>query len=469
MIFLPSVSCEINLYMNSSEKTTSSKNMSDALDIIRVRNANEPEFLQAVTEVAESIFPFVAKHPVYGDNKIFERMVEPERAIIFRVPWSTDKGEVQVNRGYRVQMNSAIGPYKGGLRFHPSVNLSVLKFLAFEQIFKNSLTGLPMGGGKGGSDFDPKGKSDNEVMRFCQSFMTELYRHVGADIDIPAGDIGVGKREIGYLFGQYKRIKGEFTGVLTGKGSEFGGSHIRPEATGYGLIYFVEEIFKANKKTLEGKTVTVSGSGNVAQFAVEKCIEKGAKVLTMSDSSGFIHDPEGIDTDKLAFIRNLKDNERGRIKEYVKQYPHATFHENERPWSIKCDIALPNATQNELNLEDASKLINNGCFCVAEGANMPCTPEAVNAFNSSHIFYAPGKAANAGGVAVSGLEMSQNSQRYSWTRQEVDDKLKKVMKDIHDICVKYGKDEKGEINYERGANIGGFVKIADAMLAQGLV
>ncbi|HTN21044.1 MAG TPA: NADP-specific glutamate dehydrogenase [Pelobium sp.] len=443
--------------------------MRDPLNIIKVRNANEPEFLQAVTEVAESIFPFIEQTPVYRDNKIFERMVEPERAIIFRVPWLTDKGEVEVNRGYRVQMNSAIGPYKGGLRFHPSVTLSVLKFLAFEQVFKNSLTGLPMGGGKGGSDFDPKGKSDNEVMRFCQSFMTELYRHVGADIDIPAGDIGVGKREIGYLFGQYKRIKGEFTGVLTGKGSEWGGSHIRPEATGYGLIYFVEEILKTQNETLKDKVVTVSGSGNVAQFAVEKCIEKGAKVVTMSDSEGFIHDPNGIDAEKLAFIRNLKDVERGRIKEYARRFPGVTFYANERPWKIKCDIALPNATQNELNLEDASKLITNGCICVAEGANMPCTPEAVNAFNSSNIFYAPGKASNAGGVAVSGLEMSQNSQRFSWSRQEVDDKLKKVMKDIHDICVKYGKDETGRVNYEKGANIGGFVKIADAMLAQGLV
>ncbi len=443
--------------------------MKDPLNIIKLRNANEPEFLQAVTEVAESIFPFVEQNPIYRDNKIFERMVEPERAIIFRVPWLTDKGEVEVNRGYRVQMNSAIGPYKGGLRFHPSVTLSVLKFLAFEQVFKNSLTGLPMGGGKGGSDFDPKGKSDHEVMRFCQSFMTELYRHVGADIDIPAGDIGVGKREIGYLFGQYKRIKGEFTGVLTGKGSEWGGSHIRPEATGYGLIYFVEEILKAQNETMKDKIVAVSGSGNVAQFAVEKCIEKGAKVVTMSDSEGFIYDPNGIDTEKLAFIRNLKEVERGRIKEYAKQFSGVTFYAGERPWRIKCDIALPNATQNELNLEDASKLITNGCKYVAEGANMPCTPEAVNAFNASHIFYAPGKASNAGGVAVSGLEMSQNSQRYSWTRQEVDDKLKKVMKDIHDICVKHGTDEKGRVNYERGANIGGFVKIADAMLAQGLV
>ncbi len=443
--------------------------MKDPLNIIKVRNANEPEFLQAVTEVAESIFPFVEKNPIYRDNKIFERMVEPERAIIFRVPWLTDKGEVEVNRGYRVQMNSAIGPYKGGLRFHPSVTLSVLKFLAFEQVFKNSLTGLPMGGGKGGADFDPKGKSDHEVMRFCQSFMTELYRHVGADIDIPAGDIGVGKREIGYLFGQYKRIKGEFTGVLTGKGSEWGGSHIRPEATGYGLIYFVEEILKTQKQTLKDKVITVSGSGNVAQFAVEKCIEKGAKVVTMSDSEGFIYDPKGIDVEKLAFIRDLKEVKRGRIKEYAKEYPGVTFYANERPWKIKCDIALPNATQNELNLEDASKLITNGCMYVAEGANMPCTPEAVNAFNASSIFYAPGKASNAGGVAVSGLEMSQNSQRYSWTRQEVDDKLKKVMKDIHDICVKYGADDKGRVNYERGANIGGFVKIADAMLAQGLV
>lgn len=432
------------------------------------RNLAEPEFLQAVKEVAESLIPFIEKHPDYRNSKILERIVEPERVIIFRVPWLNDKGEVEVNRGFRVQMNSAIGPYKGGLRFHPTVTLSVLKFLAFEQVFKNSLTGLPMGGGKGGSDFDPKGRSDNEVMKFCQSFMTELYRHVGADIDIPAGDIGVGKREIGYLFGQYKRIKGEFSGVLTGKGYEWGGSLIRPEATGYGLVYFVEEILKTRGDTLVGKKVTISGSGNVAQYAAEKCIAKGAKVLTMSDSDGFIYDPDGIDLERLQFIKHLKDNKRGRISEYVEHFKCGYF-KGERPWKIKCDIALPNATQNELNGDDAIALIENGCFCVAEGANMPCTPEAVAAFNKAHVFYAPGKAANAGGVAVSGLEMSQNSVRFSWTRDEVDNKLKDIMKQIHRICVKYGKEENGHINYERGANIGGFVKIAESMLAQGLV
>ena len=435
---------------------------------VRQRNIAEPEFLQAVTEVAESLIPYIEKHPDYRNNKILERIVEPERVIIFRVPWLNDNGEAEVNRGFRIQMNSAIGPYKGGLRFHPSVTLSVLKFLAFEQVFKNSLTGLPMGGGKGGSDFDPKNRSDNEVMKFCQSFMTELYRHVGADIDIPAGDIGVGKREIGYLFGQYKRIKGEFSGVLTGKGYEWGGSLIRPEATGYGLVYFVEEILKTRGDTLVGKKITISGSGNVAQYAAEKCIAKGAKVLTMSDSDGFIYDPDGIDLERLQFIKNLKDNQRGRISEYASHF-NCGYFKGERPWKIKCDIALPNATQNELNGDDAIALIENGCFCVAEGANMPCTPEAVAAFNKAHVFYAPGKAANAGGVAVSGLEMSQNSLRFSWTRDEVDNKLKDIMKQIHRICVKYGKEENGHINYEKGANIGGFVKIADSMLAQGLV
>lgn len=441
----------------------------DSLEIIKTRNASEPEFLQAVTEVAESVLPYIEKHPIYKNNKIFERIAEPERVIIFRVPWIDDKGEIQVNRGYRIQMNSAIGPYKGGLRFHPSVNLSVLKFLAFEQVFKNSLTGLPMGGGKGGSDFDPKGKSDNEVMRFCQSFMTELSRHIGANLDVPAGDIGVGKREIGYLFGQYKRLQNEFTGVLTGKSIEWGGSQIRPEATGYGLVYFVEEIFKTKGETLLGKTVVISGSGNVAQFAAEKCIQNGAKVLTMSDSAGYIYDPEGIDLAKLAYIKNLKDNLRGRIKEYVNDYPQAQYFEGEKPWGVKCDIALPNATQNELNGEDAVKLIANGCFCIAEGANMPCTPEAVQAFNKAKVFYAPGKAANAGGVAVSGLEMAQNSLRYNWNRDKVDAKLKEIMHDIHAICVKYGTEEDGHVNYEKGANIGGFVKVADAMIAQGVV
>jgi glutamate dehydrogenase (NADP+) len=442
--------------------------LDDFLKKVRTRNAGQPEFLQAVYEVAESVIPFIEENPKYKINKIFDRIVEPERAIIFRVAWINDRGEVEVNRGYRVQMNSAIGPYKGGLRFHPSVNLSVLKFLAFEQVFKNSLTGLPMGGGKGGSDFDPKDKSDNEVMRFCQSFMTELYRHIGPDIDIPAGDIGVGKREIGYLFGQYKRIKGEFTGVLTGKGSEWGGSLIRPEATGYGLVYFVEEILKTRGESLEGKIVTISGSGNVAQFAAEKCIHHGAKVVTMSDSEGFIYDPNGIDLLKLAYIKNLKDNERGRIKEYAKKF-NCEFYPGERPWRIQCDIALPNATQNELDGEDAKTLLSNGCIGVAEGANMPCTPEAVAAFNAARIFYAPGKAANAGGVAVSGLEMSQNSVRYSWTREEVDNKLKSIMKEIHQLCVKFGREKDGYVNYEKGANIGGFVKVADAMIAQGVV
>jgi len=394
--------------------------------------------------------------------------VEPERAIIFRVPWLNDKGEVEVNRGFRVQMSSAIGPYKGGLRFHPSVNLSVLKFLAFEQVFKNSLTGLPMGGGKGGSDFDPKDRSDAEVMKFCQSFMTELYRHVGADIDIPAGDIGVGNREIGYLFGQYKRIKGEFTGVLTGKGSEWGGSQIRPEATGYGLVYFIDEILQLRGDSLKGKKITISGSGNVAQFAAEKCIQEGAKVLTLSDSGGFIYDPAGVDMERLAFVKYLKDVQRGRISEYAKKY-NCEYYPAERPWKIPCDIALPNATENELNGQDAETLIQNGCFCVGEGANMPCTPQAVAAFHEARICYAPGKAANAGGVAVSGLEMSQNSQRYSWSRNEVDNKLRQIMKQIHTICVRHGKEEDGYINYEKGANIGGFVKVADAMLAQGLV
>ncbi|MCL4637717.1 MULTISPECIES: NADP-specific glutamate dehydrogenase [Olivibacter] len=438
------------------------------IEDIKKRNAGEAEFLQAVEEVAETIIPFLQKHPKYRNAKILERIAEPERVIIFRVPWLNDRGEVEINRGFRVQMNSAIGPYKGGLRFHGSVNLSVLKFLAFEQVFKNSLTGLPMGGGKGGSDFDPKGKSDNEVMKFCQSFMTELYRHVGADIDIPAGDIGVGSREIGYLFGQYKRIKGEFTGVLTGKGFEWGGSQIRPEATGYGLVYFVEEILKQQKQEIKGKTVVISGSGNVAQFAAEKCIEEGAKVLTLSDSDGFIYNKKGIDLEGLAYIKDLKNKERGRISEYAEKFG-CEYYPNEKPWRIKCDIALPNATQNELDEQDAKQLAKNGCICVAEGANMPCTPAAIAVFNKEHIYFAPGKAANAGGVAVSGLEMSQNSLRYAWTRKEVDQRLKQIMHDIHSICVKYGKEKDGYVNYEKGANIGGFVKIADAMLAQGLV
>ncbi len=435
---------------------------------VRLRNSHETEFLQAVYEVAESIIPFAENHPKYKINKILERIAEPERTIIFRVPWLNDKGEVEINRGFRVQMNSAIGPYKGGLRFHPSVNLSVLKFLAFEQVFKNSLTGLPMGGGKGGSDFDPKGKSEAEIMKFCQSFMTELYRHVGADIDVPAGDIGVGAREIGFLFGQYKRIRGEFTGVLTGKGSEWGGSLIRPEATGYGVVYFVQEMLKLKSDTLKGKSVVISGSGNVAQYTAEKCIQLGAKVLTLSDSEGFIYDPEGIDTEKLAFVMDLKNNQRGRIKAYADKF-NCQFFAGEKPWGIKCDIAFPNATQNELDEDDARMLVENGCFCVAEGANMPSTSGAIHVFEQTKILYAPGKAANAGGVAVSGLEMSQNSLRYSWGREKIDIKLKLIISEIHQACVKYGREDDEYVNYLKGANIAGFVKVADAMLAQGIV
>lgn len=435
---------------------------------VKIRNSNEPEFLQAVREVSESVIPYVADHPKYRKSKILERMVEPERVVMFRVPWLNDKGEIEINRGYRIQMNSAIGPYKGGLRFHHTVNLGILKFLAFEQVLKNSLTGLPMGGGKGGSDFDSKGRSDNEVMKFCQSFMTELYRHVGADIDVPAGDIGVGGREIGYLFGQYKRIRGQFTGVLTGKGYEFGGSLIRPEATGYGVVYFAEEMLKTRGETLSGKTVAISGSGNVSQYTVEKCIEVGAKVVTLSDSEGFIYDPKGIDKKKFNYILELKNGRRGRVKEYAQKFG-CEFFEGQRPWKIKCDIAFPNATQNELDEKDARTLIKNGCVCIAEGANMPSTIAAVDLIEKSDILYAPGKAANAGGVAVSGLEMSQNSLRLSWKREEVDERLKKIMKCIHDICVKYGKEKDGSINYKKGANIGGFVKVADAMIAQGVV
>lgn len=435
---------------------------------VKSRNAHESEFLQAVHDVSVSIVPFVEANPKYKKHKILERITEPERMIMFRVPWLNDRGEIEVNRGYRVQMNSAIGPYKGGLRFHPSVNLSVLKFLAFEQVFKNSLTGLPMGAGKGGADFDSRGRSDNEVMKFCQSFMTELYRHIGSNVDVPAGDIGVGAREIGYLFGQYKRLTGRFTGVLTGKGSQFGGSLIRPEATGYGLVYFAEEMLNTRAETLHGKTIAISGSGNVSQYTVEKCIEVGAKVVTMSDSDGFIYDPKGIDKKKLDFIFELKNERRGRISEYAKKFD-CEFFEGERPWKIKCDVAFPNATQNELDDNDARTLIENGCFCVAEGANMPSTSEAILEFEKSEILYGPGKAANAGGVAVSGLEMSQNAIRYSWTRKEVDAKLKHIMQQIHKKCVKYGKEKDGYISYEKGANISGFVKVADSMIAQGVV
>ena len=432
------------------------------------KNSNEPEFMQAVREISENVLPYIVSKDIYHGKNILMRMVEPERVLMFRVNWVDDKGEIQVNRGYRVQMNSAIGPYKGGLRFHPTVNLSILKFLALEQVFKNSLTTLPMGAGKGGSDFDPKGKSDGEIMRFCQSFMTELYRYIGPNTDIPAGDIGVGGREIGYMFGQYKKLKKEFTGVLTGKGLSWGGSLIRPEATGYGTVYFAENMLKHVDNSISGKTVTISGSGNVAQYAAEKCIQLSAKVVSMSDSSGTIFDNDGIDEEKLAFIMDLKNNKRGRISEYIKKYPTAKFLKNKTPWEIPCDIALPCATQNELNEHDASYLIKNGCICVSEGANMPCTPEAIKIFKFNKILYAPGKASNAGGVAVSGLEMAQNSLRYSWSRDEVDSKLKEIMNDIHKSCLIHGE-EKGWVDYEKGANIAGFIKVADAMLAQGVV
>ena len=432
------------------------------------KNSNEPEFMQAVREISENVLPYIVSKDIYHGKNILMRMVEPERVLMFRVNWVDDKGEIQVNRGYRVQMNSAIGPYKGGLRFHPTVNLSILKFLALEQVFKNSLTTLPMGAGKGGSDFDPKGKSDGEIMRFCQSFMTELYRYIGPNTDIPAGDIGVGGREIGYMFGQYKKLKKEFTGVLTGKGLSWGGSLIRPEATGYGTVYFAENMLKHVDNSISGKTVTISGSGNVAQYAAEKCIQLSAKVVSMSDSSGTIFDNDGIDEEKLAFIMDLKNNKRGRISEYIKKYPTAKFLKNKAPWEIPCDIALPCATQNELNEQDATYLIKNGCICVSEGANMPCTPEAIKIFKFNKILYAPGKASNAGGVAVSGLEMAQNSLRYSWSRDEVDSKLKEIMNDIHKSCLIHGE-EKGWVDYEKGANIAGFIKVADAMLAQGVV
>ncbi len=438
------------------------------MEQVRRKNPNEPEFLQAVEEVAQTVIPFIIENPHYKKAKILERIAEAERIISFRVPWIDDKGEFQVNRGYRIQMNSAIGPYKGGLRFHPSVTQSVLKFLAFEQVFKNSLTTLPMGGGKGGSDFDPKGKSDNEVMRFCQSFMSELFRHVHADNDVPAGDIGVGAREVGFMFGQYKRLKNEFTGVLTGKGLDFGGSLIRPEATGYGNVYFSVEALKAHKMDIKGKVCVVSGSGNVAQYTVEKLIELGAKPVTLSDSGGFIHDPDGFDTDKLAFIMDLKNVKRGRISEYVKKYKKAKYTEGKTPWGVKCDLAYPSATQNELDGDDAKVLLKNGCKGVFEGANMPSTPEAIEAFIKAKIIFAPGKASNAGGVATSGLEMSQNSLRLSWSREEVDQRLQGIMRSIHASCVKYGT-EKGFVNYVRGANIAGFVKVANAMMAQGLV
>lgn len=437
------------------------------MDMVKAKNPGEVEFHQAVLEVVESLWDFLQDNPHYMQAKVLERMIEPERIIIFRVPWRNDKGEVEINKAYRVEFNSAIGPYKGGLRFHPSVNLSILKFLGFEQVLKNSLTTLPMGGGKGGSDFDPKGKSDNEVMSFTQSFMTELQRHIGPNTDIPAGDIGVGGREIGYMFGQYKRLRNEFTGTLTGKGLNWGGSLIRPEATGYGNVYFANEMLKTRGESFEGKTVAISGSGNVAQYSIEKVLDLGGKPVTVSDSSGYIYDPAGIDREKLEYIMELKNIKRGRVKEYAEKYG-CKYVEGKRPWEVKCDVALPSATQNEINGEDAEALVKNGCFCVSEGANMPSTPEAIDVYTKNKILFGPGKAANAGGVAVSGLEMSQNSLRLSWTREEVDERLHNIMKDIHKTCVKYGTEGKF-INYVKGANIGGFIKVADAMLDQGVV
>ena len=437
------------------------------MDAVKVRNSGETEFHQAVHEVVESLWDFLKDNQHYLHARILDRVVEPERVLQFRVPWRNDRGDVEVNRGFRVEFNSAIGPYKGGLRFHPSVNLSILKFLGFEQVFKNSLTTLPMGGGKGGSDFDPKGKSDNEVMSFCQSFMTELCRHIGPDTDVPAGDIGVGGREIGFLFGQYKRIRNEFTGVLTGKGLNWGGSLIRPEATGYGCVYFAEEMLKKVGDGFEGKRVAVSGSGNVAQYATEKATQLGAKIVTLSDSSGSIYDEDGIDPEKLDWVMDLKNNRRGRIKDYADEFK-VDYLEGQRPWSVPCDIALPCATQNEINGEDANTLISNGCKVVSEGANMPSDPDAVNSFQDSDILFGPGKAANAGGVATSGLEMSQNSMRLNWTREEVDGKLHHIMKDIHEACVEHGQ-ENESVNYVKGANIAGFIKVADAMLDQGVV
>lgn len=439
------------------------------MEEVKGRNGHEPEFIQAVQEVAETVIPYIAQNEIYNGKNILLRMVEPERLISFRVPWVDDQGEIHVNRGYRIQMNSAIGPYKGGLRFHPTVNASVLKFLAFEQVFKNSLTTLPMGGGKGGSDFDPKGKSDDEVMRFCHAFMSELCRHIGPNTDVPAGDIGVGAREIGFLFGMYRKMRNEFTGVLTGKGLSWGGSEIRPEATGYGTVYFAQSMLNRTGTDFSGKNVVISGSGNVAQFAAEKVLQLGGKVLTLSDSGGYVYDPDGIDNEKLAFVMDLKNNRRGRISEYAEKYPSASYNAGQKPWGVACDVALPCATQNELDGEHAQALVQNGCIAVAEGANMPSTPEAIHIFHESKILFAPGKASNAGGVATSGLEMSQNSLRISWTREEVDDRLKTIMTDIHDSCIKYGMEEDGFCNYVKGANIAGFVKVADAMLAQGVI
>lgn len=445
------------------------QSIKDFISYVEKSNPNEPEFMQAVTEVAETVIPFIEENEKYQNKKLLERMVEPERVIMFRVPWTDDNGDIQVNKGYRVEYNSAIGPYKGGLRFHPSVNLSILKFLGFEQTFKNSLTTLPMGGGKGGSNFDPKGKSDAEVMRFCQSFMSELARHIGPNTDVPAGDIGVGGREIGFMFGQYKRLRNEFTGVLTGKALTYGGSLIRPEATGYGTVYFAKSMLETRGESFKGKRVVISGSGNVAQYAAEKVMEFGGKVLTFSDSSGYILDEEGINEEKLAYVMELKNVKRGRINEYISKYPSAKYFKGERPWGVVCDVALPCATQNELNETEAKVLVKNGCSCVAEGANMPSTPEAITVFQEARILYSPGKASNAGGVATSGLEMSQNSLRLNWTREEVDKKLFDIMSDIHDSCLKFGKDGDGYVDYVKGANIAGFVKVADAMIDQGVV
>ena len=438
------------------------------IEKLKELNPGENEFHQAAEEVIESIQDLLKENPKYVEHRIVERITEPERTIMFRIPWTDDNGDIQVNKGYRVEFNSAIGPYKGGLRFHPSVNLSVLKFLGFEQIFKNALTTLPMGGGKGGSNFDPKGKSDAEVMRFCQSFMTELSRHIGPDTDVPAGDIGVGGREIGYMFGQYKRIRNEFTGILTGKGANWGGSLIRPEATGYGTVYFAKEMLATKDDSFQGKTVAISGSGNVAQYALQKVIHLGGKVVTVSDSSGYVYAPNGFHSEQLEFLKDLKNNRRGRVKEIADKFDGIEFHAGERPWNVKCDVALPCATQNELNGDEAKALLANGCICVAEGANMPCTPEAIDAFHTAKILFAPGKASNAGGVATSGLEMSQNSLRLSWTAEEVDEKLHAIMVSIHEACVKYGTKD-GYTDYVKGANVAGFVKVADSMIDQGVV
>jgi len=442
-------------------------NLQEFMQKVKARNANEPEFLQSVEEVIESVWPVYVANPQFKQANILERIVEPERIIMFRVPWVSDNGEVNVNRGFRVEFNSAIGPYKGGLRFHPSVNLSILKFLGFEQIFKNALTTLPIGGGKGGSDFNPREKSDGEVMRFCQSFMLELFRHLGPNTDVPAGDIGVGKREIGYMFGMYKKIKNEFTGVFTGKSLNWGGSLIRPEATGYGTVYFAQDMLATRNMDLEGKTVVVSGSGNVSQYAIQKVNEFGGLVTTISDSDGFIHDPEGIKGEKLEYLMDLKNVRRGRVKEYGEEFG-AKFYQGHRPWSIKCDVALPCATQNEINAKEAASLVNNGCICVSEGANMPTVPEGVKLFLDNKILYGPGKAANAGGVATSALEMTQNSMRLSWSREEVDEKLRTIMSSIHQQCVQYGTED-NFINYVKGANIAGFMKVANAMIDHGIV